>query len=237
MALVILSEREERKAPGHLEGERRTTVALSLLLFTVLALPETPAGAAPALYLPWTAGQRMYVLQGQNQGSHLSPTSKYAYDFSLGPFDSTSWVVRAAGPGRVAELREDHPASPDCDGTFAGRDNHIVIDHGDGTGAVYRHLARDSVLPAVGTPVARGDPLGLTGHSGLVCGTNHLHFTTVDLRTRVFLDVPFSDLDTGRDGGRPQTDRYYVSANTAGMATGSYRILLPYTSKRSGLRR
>lgn len=175
----------------------------------------------------------MYVLQGQNQGSHLGPTSKYAYDFSLGPFDSSSWLVRAAASGRVVELREDHPNSPDCDPTFAGRDNYVIIDHGDGTGAVYRHLARDSVLPAVGTPVSRGDPLGLTGHSGFVCGTNHLHLTAIDMRTRGSLDVPFSDPDTARDGGRPQTDRYYVSANMSETASGSHRVVFPRVTKRA----
>ena len=169
--LVILSPSASlrKNAAKNLEGGRRraTPVAVGLLLVALLALQDSGAGAAPALFLPWTAGQRIYVLQGQNQGSHLSPTSKYAYDFSLGPFDGSSWLVRAAAAGRVVELREDHPTSPDCDPTFAGRDNYVVIDHGDGTGAVYRHLARDSVLPAVGTAVARGDPLGLTGHSGL----------------------------------------------------------------------
>lgn len=203
----------------------------------LLALQETPAGAAPSLYLPWTAGQRMYVLQGQNQGSHLSPTSKYAYDFSLGPFDSSSWLVRAAASGRIVELREDHPNSPDCDPAFSGRDNYVIVDHGDGTGATYRHLARDSVLPAVGTAVARGDPLGLTGHSGFVCGTNHLHFTVVDMRNRVSLDIPFSDPDTVRDGGRPQTDRYYFSANSPSTGIGQHRVMMPFVPKRSRIRR
>lgn len=179
----------------------------------------------------------MYVLQGQNQGSHTSPTSRYAYDFSLGPFDSSSWLVRMAASGRVVELREDHPNSPDCDPTFSNRDNYVVIDHGDGTGAIYRHLARDSVLPAVGTAVARGDPLGLTGHSGFVCGTNHLHFTVIDMRNRVSLDIPFSDPDTLRDGGKPRTNQYYISANAPVVTAASYRLTIPYVTKRAAVRR
>lgn len=209
-------------------------LVLIAAVLTQLLLPEPSAIAAPALYLPWTAGQRMFVLQGQNQGTHTSPTSRYAYDFSPGPFDGSSFIVRAAAPGRVLELREDFPVSSDCDPAASGRDNYVVVDHGDGTGAVYRHLARNSVLPTAGARIAQGDPLALTGHSGFVCGTTHLHFTVIDIRTRASLDVPFSDPDTLRDGGRPQTNQWYISANAPG---GSSRVVLPYVTRRATIRR
>lgn len=205
-------------------------------LLALLALTLIPAGrpatAAPLLRLPWTAGQRMVVLQGQNQGTHTGPNSRYAYDFAPALSGTTPFLVKASAAGRVVEAVEAHSASAECDP--AGRDNYLLIDHLDGTGAMYRHLGQNTIIPAIGTTVAQGATLARTGHTGFVCGSPHLHFTSIDMRTRQSIDLPFTDPDTLRHGGRPQTRQSYLSANGApDSGTGSYRVLLPYIPRQA----
>jgi murein DD-endopeptidase MepM/ murein hydrolase activator NlpD len=52
--------------------------------------------------------------------------------------------------------------------------NTVIIDHGLGLFSLYGHLSEVGVTP--GTRVARGDPVGKTGDTGLAAG-DHLHFS------------------------------------------------------------
>ncbi len=188
--------------------------------------------------LPWEAGQRMYVFQGQAQGTHQSYYSKYAYDFAPAPTGDGTFTVVASSDGTVVELEEDYSTSPDCDPASSGQDNYVVLDHGDGYGSIYRHLAPQSVVPLEGATVRAGDALGVTGKTGYVCGSPHLHFTIVELPSRKSADIPFSDPDTLNDGGRPRSGFWYVSANTASSSentASSYIITLPFTPRRAQL--
>jgi murein DD-endopeptidase MepM/ murein hydrolase activator NlpD len=222
-----------------LPGGRLRDLRLVVLALAVLALagqqawpapgPPPPAQAAAPLYLPWQAGARMFTLQGQNQGTHQGFTSRYAFDFTPDPFKSTAFQVRAAREGKVSLVIQDFPDSPDCNPAFNNQTNLLVVDHGDGTSALYLHLARNSVIPAVGATVRLGDPLAMTGHSGFVCGPAHLHFTVMDSKSWESRDVPFVDPDAVWDGGRPQSERWYTSANAGGR---SYRVALPFAGKR-----
>jgi murein DD-endopeptidase MepM/ murein hydrolase activator NlpD len=49
----------------------------------------------------------------------------------------------------------------------------VRIDHGDSLNTLYGHLSRWLVIP--GDTVSSGDPIGITGATGLVSG-EHLHF-------------------------------------------------------------
>jgi len=177
-----------------------------------------PAPTAP-FTLPWGGGERRFVLQGQNQGSHLGFYGKYAWDFARAPFDSTPFTAVAARDGVVKKVVQHFDDSPDCDASYNARTNYMLIDHGDGYGSVYLHLSRDSALAAEGQRVDRGQPVAKTGHTGFLCGTTHLHFTIVDAATWESVDVPFADLDTARSGGRPQTNEWYFAGNLAATPT------------------
>jgi len=225
-----------RRLPGwSLGGLRLSALALGVLVLAgqqPWAAPGAapPAQAAAPLYLPWQAGARMFTLQGQNQGTHQGFTSRFAFDFTPDPFKSTPFQVRAAREGRVSLVMQDFPDSPDCNPAYNSQTNLVVVDHGDGSSALYLHLARNSVIPAVGATVRLGDPLAMTGHSGFVCGPAHLHFTVIDSKSWESRDVPFVDPDTLRDGGRPQSERWYTSADVGGR---SYRVALPFAGKRA----
>ena len=58
--------------------------------------------------------------------------------------------------------------------------NHVVLDHLDGTYALYSHLESDSVAELVrGTIVEQGEHLAFTGRSGWVGPVPHLHFAAL----------------------------------------------------------
>jgi len=196
-----VSRRDALKAFGVIAGG-------SLVGWPVLAADTRPPPSAP-FTLPWGGGERRYVLQGQNQGTHAGFFGRYAWDFARAPFDSTPYTVVAARDGVVKEILQDFDDSPDCDISYNAKANYVLLDHGDGYGSLYLHIKKGTVLPKVGQRVDRGQPIATTGHTGFLCGTTHQHFTIVDAKTRESVDVAFVDPDTARDGGRPKTDQWY----------------------------
>ncbi|MBI4497287.1 MAG: M23 family metallopeptidase [Chloroflexi bacterium] len=208
-------------------------VSLAGLLWPVP--PQTTAvDAAGAGYrLPWEGGRRLFTLQAQQQGSHTGPSQQYAYDFSLGPFDGSPFTVVAARAGTVRAVRQSSDPSPDCDLRYYQLANLVLLDHGDGTGAMYSHLLKGSALVVVGQKVAQGQPLARSDHSGYWCGTGHLHFTVLDLSTWASLDRPFADVDAQRDGGRPRTGQWYTadSGLPRTAQTMAPRVFLPFLGR------
>ena len=170
----------------------------------------------------------MVVLQGQSQGSHVGAFSQFAYDFAPQISGDHPFTVRAARAGRVIDVKQDFPVSADCQPSLSRQGNYVIIDHGDGLGSLYMHLAPKSVPVPVGANVREGDVLGLTGKTGFVCGSPHLHFTVMELPSQRSVDVPFVDADVASVGGHPQTGQWLVSGNSV----TSYTVTLPIMSRR-----
>ena len=80
-------------------------------------------------------------------------------------------VITASRNGRVIAAVENYS---DNDLEW-GKENLIIIDHGDSTYSRYLHLTRDGALVEINQIVSRGDTIGLSGNSGL-CYLPHLHF-------------------------------------------------------------
>ncbi len=93
--------------------------------------------------------------------------------------------------------------------------------------------AKMAALADAEQKVAQGQPLARSDHSGYVCGTGHLHFTVLDLKTYAGLDRPFADKDVQRDGGRPRSNQWYTADSSASRTNQvmSPRVFLPYLSK------
>ena len=125
---------------------------------------------------------------------------RYAYDFV--PVDAqgeshrgdgaanADWPgfgapVLAAGDGVVVAVVEDRPDDRRFDESKLASTpmvlfgNYLVIDHGHGEFSVYGHLQQDSVRPAPGARVRRGDAVARIGASGSAMFP-HLHFELQD---------------------------------------------------------
>lgn len=225
--------------------------AVVLLAAVGLAVAVAPGGdsrdPAARYLLPWAAGSAYPVLQGieltdpltgacssgctthRDEGMHL------AVDFDL----PEGTEVLAARGGTVALVqgswRPDHcgglaaPAAGAPDGfivspLIGNEANLVVIDHGDGTSALYLHLSE--VAPAIlakaqtGEAVQTGELLGRSGRTGLTQCRPHLHFQVErTVRADWFTDslpVSFSDPDVldHTPDGVPVEGQTYVSANT-----------------------
>jgi murein DD-endopeptidase MepM/ murein hydrolase activator NlpD len=97
---------------------------------------------------------RSYFIDGEKNSEAIH----FGYDLA-----STAAVpITAANTGRVV-YADDLGIYGNC----------VVIDHGLGLATLYGHLSRIDV--GAGDEVAKGDPLGLSGATGLA-GGDHLHF-------------------------------------------------------------
>ncbi len=116
--------------------------------------------------LPFPVGSSYEVYQSYcwRTGGHRN---QLAYDFEM-PIGAG---VTAARGGVVKDIRED---SPD-DGQGVGEHNYILIEHDDGTVALYAHLQQDGVAVSPGETVVMGQSIAASGNSGY-SGTPHLHF-------------------------------------------------------------
>lgn len=144
----------------------------------VVAPPGTAdyckAGGEGAYRLPWPAGTWMQLTQDCNDSccsDHVG-NDRYAWDFANGG----AFPVVAARAGTVTHLKIN--STNGCGEKSCVNDaNLIVIDHGDGTQALYMHLEGFSLASGVtcGGYVEQGQALATAGTTGWSTGI-HLHF-------------------------------------------------------------
>ena len=179
----------------------RIVNVLALLSVAVLAQDKS------ATYrLPWEEGKSYPVWQGNGGNAGHVGLNQYAFDFGL-PEGSK---VCAARGGKVVEAPDDETGPGE--GKYGGQGNHVTIDHGDGTNAIYMHLKNKSVFVKPGETVMQGDVVGLSGQTGRASGP-HLHFEVN--RGSQSIATAFEDVET--DAGVPKEGKSYTSRNTPGI--------------------
>lgn len=121
--------------------------------------------------LPFPAGEKYETgLTNCSSSYHRAgEPDQYAFDFDM-PVGTEFTAVRS---GTVYRVVEDQPSNG------GGAGNYVVIDHGDGTYALYYHSPQDGIDVTEGEAVDQGEVLGISGRSGLA-GYPHLHFIVVD---------------------------------------------------------
>lgn len=166
-------------------------------LFVAAAFaPQDPAGTGsgsdPAAHLydfPWPAGKTYPVLAGNGEGSTHQGNFYHSWDFSIPAGD----VIVAARGGIVESVWDDATEK---------RGLGIMIDHGDGTHALYGHLLRGpgGILVKKGERVLQGEPIAKIGPEA-GGATPHLHFhVTTDERLRTMMSAPVAINFKGPDG-------------------------------------
>ena len=202
----------------------------------------SPAIAAddPVYHLPAPAGTALVVARGNDATEGRSAQQQYAYTFVAATEPERFPVVAARG-GTVISTRMGFKGGR-CDEPLDGprpncwRDvNHVLIDHGDGTSALYLHLKRGDPVVRPGQVVSAGQTIGTAGTSGWTDGTGlgfQLQRTpawNVVGRGGWFLTdsipVAFADPDVvaQRSDGVPQDGDEIVSGNP-GAAFAPFRF-------------
>lgn len=176
---------------------------------------QPPFPAPPGYLLPWSGGKIHTVTQGEETAFTHNLLAAYAFDFDMG-YDT----VVASRAGKVSMIREDSNLGG-CSAIYAGSANYVVIDHGDGTSALYLHLAQASVVVEPGDLVHQGDPIGISGETGVTCSGDgiapgaHLHFqvqrTVPNHYFSQSVPIAFDDISTNK--GVPVEGRSYISGN------------------------
>lgn len=202
-----------------------SAVAAAVTLVAAIAppvsIPGQPKGeegrfpAPPGYLLPWAGGEIHTVTQGEETSFTHNGATAYAYDLDLS-YDT----IVAARSGKVSMVREDSN-SGGCNASFSSAANYVVIDHGDGTSSLYLHLAFNGVTVEAGDIVEQGDPIAISGETGLTCSDvddgpgPHLHFQVqrTEPNRPISQSVPVAFDDIPINNGVPQDGRSYVSGN------------------------
>ena len=144
--------------------------------------PVSPAGTESctgfgnwetSLYvLPYPSGASYTVDQGNcsSPGNGHTGVRRFGYDFLM-PIGS---AIIAARTGTVVQVEA---SNADGDIASSGRDNYVVIEHADGTTALYGHLTRNGAVVSVGDVVEQGAAIGQSGNTGNTGNKPHLHFS------------------------------------------------------------
>ncbi len=122
--------------------------------------------------LPFEDGKTFPVAQsyGGTLTTHAGEQDQYAIDIAM----PEGTPVVAARDGIVVNVTVEHVAGA-ADPKLLDLANSITILHGDGTIAVYAHLAQRTAIVKRGQRVAAGDRIGFSGNTGYSSGP-HLHF-------------------------------------------------------------
>jgi murein DD-endopeptidase MepM/ murein hydrolase activator NlpD len=123
--------------------------------------------------LPYEAGRSFLFVQGANS-KIMSHKGELAYDFKM----KTGTKVCAAREGIVIDHRSDSREGGLKQENMSDG-NYIVVQHPDGSRAIYWHLDYDAVIAKTGTTVKKGDVIGLSGNTGY-SAFPHLHFQVYD---------------------------------------------------------
>lgn len=152
--------------------------AVALFRHDPCADPRVSPNATSPYILPWPSGARR-IHQGNCTTGNThdkAHNASFAYDFAM-PVGSPVVAARAGVVLSVEERWADTDHQED-------HGNRLVLDHGDGTYAIYGHLTRGGAQVEVGERVAQGQLIALSGSSGLAT-TPHLHFMVLSCPLQV----------------------------------------------------
>jgi murein DD-endopeptidase MepM/ murein hydrolase activator NlpD len=119
-------------------------------------------------HLPFANGSKYFLIQAYN--SKFSHTKELSLDFKM----KKGSKICAAREGIVTATKEDSQVGGLKD-EYYNEGNHIIIEHNDGSIAMYWHLQKDGVIVNIGDTVKKGELIGYSGNTGYTAFP-HLHF-------------------------------------------------------------
>jgi murein DD-endopeptidase MepM/ murein hydrolase activator NlpD len=125
--------------------------------------------------LPYPKGKAYFLIQGYN--SKFSHRGRLNLDFKM----KRGATITAARKGVVIKVEERY-SKGGVNIKYLNGANQVIVQHDDGTQAMYGHLQHNGALVAPGDTVQAGQAIaraGSTGYSAL----NHLHFYVWELHS------------------------------------------------------
>jgi hypothetical protein len=122
----------------------------------------------PLYSLPYPPGEEFRVGQGYLE----FPTHEKDYAVDWGMPEGTP--ILAAREGVVTEVVDRYRKGGVAE-EYRGKDNHVFLQHDDGTYTMYVHLGYQAIKVKVGQRVKEGEEIALSGNTGY-SATPHLHF-------------------------------------------------------------
>lgn len=119
-------------------------------------------------HLPFANGNKFLLLQAYN--SKMSHNNELSLDFKM----KTGSKICAAREGVVTSIKENSDKGG-LKNEYYNEGNHIIIEHSDGSIAMYWHLQKDGVLINIGDTITKGQLIGYSGNTGYTAFP-HLHF-------------------------------------------------------------
>ena len=182
--------------------------AIGVILYSTLTGPEDlsafPPRESSPYVLPWAKGVSRFCVQGVRGIVSHRGDSRFAYDFYM-PVGSE---IQAAREGVVTRVVQEY------DGNGVNWPNNVaVVEHADGTRAIYAHIRKGGALVVEGQAVAQGEGIALSGNVGNSM-MPHLHFHVTDPAQGKTIPITFRDVQ--RDLGIPRMFRWYVSEEALG---------------------
>jgi hypothetical protein len=126
--------------------------------------------------LPYQKGKSIFLVQAYN--SNMSHENELSLDFKM----RQGSKICAARSGVVIALKEDSNEGGLKD-EYLSKGNHIIIQHSDGSKAMYWHLQQNGVVVNTGDTVQQGQLIGFSGNTGYTAFP-HLHFQVKDKNGR-----------------------------------------------------
>ena len=126
--------------------------------------------------LPFEPKKKYKLIQGYGgKFSHRDEQNYFSYDFRMPIGDS----IHAIRDGIVVELEESY-SKGGARNELKNKANYVMIEHEDGTYAIYSHLHKNGVIAELGQRIEKGQKIALSGNTGFSKGP-HLHLSVLKL--------------------------------------------------------
>jgi murein DD-endopeptidase MepM/ murein hydrolase activator NlpD len=156
-------------------NDRKKAIALRTLYSTQIGRVNPSYEDTYIYALPYKRGKAYRLTQGFNGKHTHKGQSAYALDFKMN-IGTPIHAMREGVVVAVESKNTEHGYSK----AFMNKANHIVIQHNDGTMAMYAHLKPNGVKVKLGQEVRKYQCIGLSGNTGFSSGPHlHVHISAI----------------------------------------------------------
>lgn len=183
----------------------RKILILSLCLYFSVAM----AAHDNSVYycLPYMQNNTYVLTQGESGKTHKNE-HQYAFDFEM-PIGTG---VHAARAGVVASVVDKFSARGQNAG-FISQGNSVILQHPDGSYAIYAHLDKSGGAVKVGDKIKTGQLIAYSGNTGFTKAP-HLHFEVFTLMNKKHTSIPIAFITKDSPAAKLEAMKSYTSVSS-----------------------